>query len=227
MAKSVSSSPRRLARSLSAPAYEPALSVSQGVFHISFPSPDRVQMFSADLFSDPQGVISRRFLERAFLAPEVQSVEIEGNRRRAEISFEATATGGRDFIRKISGFFKRDDVPVNGSSPLVFPPILPESETNVVRVYRHGHVLSTWKVKHETPGRIRFQNPALHRKRELCQAIERELMSVPGSTATHQRTDGERPGLLQSAADSKHQIVEILDDDHRQIGKWGKDPDRS
>ena len=109
-------------------------------------------MFSADLFSNPLGVTSRRFLERAFLAPEVQAVEIEGDRSRAEISFRSTATGGREVIRKISGFFKRDDVPVNGSSPLVFPPILPESETNVVRVYRHGHVLSTWKVKHETPG---------------------------------------------------------------------------
>ena len=170
-------------------------------------------MFSADLFSDPQGVTSRRFIERAFLAPEVQAVEIEGNRQRAEISFEATASGGRDLIRKISGFFKRNDVPVNGSSPLVFPPILPESETNVVRVYRHGHVLSTWKVKHETPGRIRFHNPALHRKRELCQAIERELMSVTGIDS-YETSELTATILVYYNPQRivKHQIVEILDD---------------
>src|SRR5205807_2499681 len=39
---------------------------------------------------------------------------------------------------------------------------------------------SGWEVRHESPGRIRFQNERLHRRRELCQAIERELMSVLG-----------------------------------------------
>ena len=69
---------------------------------------------------------------------------------------------------------------MNGSSPLAFPPILPECASNKVRVSSYGHVLSTWKVKHETPKRVRFHNAALYRKRELCQAIERELMSVVG-----------------------------------------------
>src|SRR5262249_3242721 len=39
---------------------------------------------------------------------------------------------------------------------------------------------SGWVVQHESPGRLRLQNERLHRRRELCQAVERELMSVMG-----------------------------------------------
>jgi hypothetical protein len=52
-------------------------------------------MFSADLFANALSVTSRRFLERVFLAPEVDAVEIEGDRSRAEISFQ-TANGSRE-----------------------------------------------------------------------------------------------------------------------------------
>ena len=50
----------------------------------------------------------------------------------------------------------------------------------VVRVFRHGSLVSNWEIKHEIPGRMRLVNEALHRKRETCQVIERELMSVLG-----------------------------------------------
>ena len=50
----------------------------------------------------------------------------------------------------------------------------------VVRVFRHGSLVSNWDIKHEIPGRMRLVNEALHRKREICQVIERELMSVLG-----------------------------------------------
>ena len=39
---------------------------------------------------------------------------------------------------------------------------------------------SGWIIRHESPGRLRLQNERLHRRREVCQAIERELMSVLG-----------------------------------------------
>jgi heavy metal translocating P-type ATPase len=50
----------------------------------------------------------------------------------------------------------------------------------VVRYYRHDTVVSGWEIKRESPGRLRLKNPVLYRKVELCQAIERELMSVLG-----------------------------------------------
>lgn len=49
-----------------------------------------------------------------------------------------------------------------------------------LKLYRHGTVLSDWEVKHELPGRLRLWHAALHRKSDICQAVERELMSVLG-----------------------------------------------
>jgi Cu2+-exporting ATPase len=46
--------------------------------------------------------------------------------------------------------------------------------------YRHDLAVSDWQVKSDLPGRVRLKNPALFRKNALCQAIERELMSVLG-----------------------------------------------
>ena len=52
----------------------------------------------------------------------------------------------------------------------------------LIRVFKHGAQVSTWEVRHEIPGRMRLRNQALHRRSEVCQAIERELMSVLGVT---------------------------------------------
>ncbi len=50
----------------------------------------------------------------------------------------------------------------------------------VVRYYRYNTIVTGWQIKSELPGRLRVKNPVLFRKRPLCQAIERELMSVLG-----------------------------------------------
>ena len=49
-----------------------------------------------------------------------------------------------------------------------------------VRYYRYDSVVTGWQIKHESPGRLKLKNPVLHRKNDLCQSIERELMSVLG-----------------------------------------------
>ena len=54
------------------------------------------------------------------------------------------------------------------------------NEKGGVRYFRYGSVVTNWEVKHELPGRLRIKNPLIHRKSDLCQAIERELMSVLG-----------------------------------------------
>ncbi len=71
---------------------------------------------------------------------------------------------------------------------------------------------SEWKLLHEAPGRLRLQNDKLHRRREVCQAIERELMSVLGIDNYRTST---RTGTVLIQYDprqlSKAQVVEILD----------------
>ena len=45
---------------------------------------------------------------------------------------------------------------------------------------RRRSPVPAWQVTLDQPGRLRLKNRALYRKSELCQAIERELMSVLG-----------------------------------------------
>jgi heavy metal translocating P-type ATPase len=188
-----------------------AISATRNI-QITFPGDNRIQITSPTLFSDAYSTFSRRFIERLFLAPEVESVEIDGSKRRAEIAIRPGEAGWREQITKISRLLS-DQPSADGSSPWVLPQIIQDSKRKVVRVYRHGTMLSTWSIKHETEGRIRFQNLALHRKRDLCQAVERELMSVPGVDSYH--TNDLTASVLvyyNQRQIQKHQLIEILDE---------------
>ena len=81
-----------------------------------------------------------------------------------------------------------------------------------IRYFRHGTIVTHWEIKHELPGRLRLKNPVIHRKAELCQAIERDLMGVLGidyfktSSLTSTVLVKYDPKQL-----SRDQIVEILE----------------
>ncbi len=82
----------------------------------------------------------------------------------------------------------------------------------VVRYYRHDTVITGWTIRRENPGRIKLKNPALFRKGELCQAIERELMGILGidrystNSLTCAVVLDYDPRLL-----NRSQLIEILD----------------
>ena len=82
----------------------------------------------------------------------------------------------------------------------------------VVRYFRQDTIVTGWEVKQESPGRLKLKNPVLYRKAELCQAVERELMSVLGidkyktSTLTSTVVVDFDPREL-----TKAQVIEILD----------------
>ena len=81
-----------------------------------------------------------------------------------------------------------------------------------VRFFRYGSVVTNWEIKHEIPGRLRLKNPVIHRKAELCQAIERELMSVLG--VDYYKTSPLTSTVLVQYDPkelTRDQIIEILD----------------
>ena len=86
------------------------------------------------------------------------------------------------------------------------------NEKGQIRFFRYGSVVTNWEVKHEIPGRLRIKNSTIHRKSELCQAIERELMSVLGidSYTTNPLTS---TVLIQYDPKelTRDQIIEIID----------------
>ena len=89
---------------------------------------------------------------------------------------------------------------------------LHSDQNGIVRLYRHGPLLTCWQVKHESAGRIRLAHPALYRRKSVCQAIERELMSVLG--IDNYQTSSLRSTILIKYNPKKirrEQIIEILD----------------
>ena len=86
------------------------------------------------------------------------------------------------------------------------------NRNGVVRYSRPAVAPSGWQVKLDRPGRLRLKNPVLYRKNDLCQAIERELMTVLGvekyktSSITCSVQVDYDPREL-----TRDQVVEILD----------------
>jgi heavy metal translocating P-type ATPase len=191
----------------------PGASSARSDLRISFPRAGRIRFLSETLFSDPRGPLVRQFFERAFLAPEVDEVEVDGDSGTAEVGFRVDDGSGRASIKRISRFLAQGRPPSGASAPLVFPPDFEESKESFVRLCRHGQRFSSWAVKHEIEGRIRLQNPALARKRELCQAIERELMNTFG-VDRYSTSDLTATVLIHydPRQIQKHQIIGILDE---------------
>lgn len=119
-------------------------------------------------------------------------------------------------------YYSRNPAHANGDVPGAAPHpraqvskkpvhLIPDGD-GVVRLYRHGPLFTSWQVKHEVSGRIRLSHPSLHRRKEVCQAIERELMSVLG--VDNYKTSPLRATVLISYSPKKirrEQIIEILD----------------
>jgi heavy metal translocating P-type ATPase len=162
-------------------------------------------------FSNPQGTLTRSFVDRAFQLPEVQTVEIQGDRRWARISYHSNGAGNRKFFQKVSQLFS--GATSKAKAELIIPDKLPEVRKNTIRLHRHGNVISSWGVRHETGNRIRLHHPALHRRKGICQEIERELMNVPG-VDRYQTSDLTATVLVHYDARilRRHQLIELLDE---------------
>jgi Cu2+-exporting ATPase len=84
-----------------------------------------------------------------------------------------------------------------------------------VSASRNGSVpkpASSWKIVHELPGRLRLKHPMLYRRKEVCQGIERELMSVLGVDNYKSRpTTGSLLIKYDPRKLRKDQVLQILD----------------
>jgi Cu2+-exporting ATPase len=101
---------------------------------------------------------------------------------------------------------------VRGAMVAVAAPATARDHKGVVRYHRHDAVATGWEVKREQTGRLKLKNPVLYRKNDLCQAIERELMSVLG---IDKYTTNSILCTVQIDYDprqlTKRQVIEILD----------------
>jgi Cu2+-exporting ATPase len=98
------------------------------------------------------------------------------------------------------------------SGPSVAVLSVARNRNGVVRDSRPVVAPSGWQVKHDRPGRLRLKNSVIYRKSDLCQAIERELMTVLG---VEKYKTGSITCSVQVDYDPRElprdQMVEILD----------------
>jgi heavy metal translocating P-type ATPase len=198
---------------------------------ILFPEDGIIRVESAQMFADPDGPLCRRFVERSFQAPEIEGVLIAPAPVPAiELQFDATQRGQRQVLDHVAALLMADDEPdpalSNGevadhrpasalrAGDLEVPPAVTARDRHgVVRYHRYARRVTGWRVTSQRMGMIKLENPVLYRKAALCEAIDRELMSVLGIDRydTSARNGSARieydPRLLGPA-----QIIGILDE---------------
>ena len=183
---------------------------------IVFPDNGVIRVDSARLFAEPDGVLCRRFVASVFLAPEIDSAVIvgcgtaESVTPAVELRFDATQYSPRQVLEHVAALL--DATPCCKSGVEVPSALTARDRHGAVRYHRYGQRVTGWRVVSERVGAIKLENPVLHRKAVLCEAVERELMSVLGVDRyeTSSRTCWARieydPRQL-----SPVQIIEILD----------------
>jgi Cu2+-exporting ATPase len=207
---------------------------------VTFPAAGRIRIHSRALFTDPTNEACREFAGRVMQTTGVLSLKIHSppraNGRKssdfvpaAEVHYCTRTRTRKQAVQEIcarligdaAGNFYYDTnaadastgrrASANGNDRA--PPIhLFRDDRGVVRLYRHGPIVTSWQVKREAPGRLRLHHPALYRRKEVCQAIERELMSVLGidqystSSLTATVLIAYKPRNLR-----REQVIEILE----------------
>src|SRR5271157_3939354 len=163
-----------------------------------------------------------RFCHTSFALPDVVqriSTCLDLGREKVEdrpqIHAPATGEAGSDCHAAVesNGHAATPGTNANGSPGVSITRVSPiRNEKGQIRFFRYGSAVTNWKVMHEIPGRLRIKNSVIHRKSDLCQAIERELMSVLGvdSYKTNPLTS---TVLVQYDPKelSRDQIIEIID----------------
>lgn len=150
---------------------------------ISFPAPGTVAVHSQAMFGSPDTPLCRAFLRRVFLANEIRGATIKAAPVcRIELHFDTSRYSAKQVLWKVADCLLEDTAgsAQGDTTPVVSPMITARDRHGVVHYHRYGKLVSGWQIVSDKTGSIKLKNPVLYRKNNLCQAIERELMSVLG-----------------------------------------------
>ena len=180
---------------------------------IGLPGDGIVRIESARLFADLDSLACRRLIGRVFLATEIDRViasrTAEGVTAAIELRFDATQYSPRQVLEQLAVLLDTPSGNAGGEAP---PTATAHDRHGMIRYYRFHDRVTGWKVVSDHLGVIKLENPVLYRKAVLCEAIERELMSVLGvdryeTSSRHCRAKIEYDPRQLSPV----QIIEILD----------------
>lgn len=177
----------------------------EGVIHVEGP-----------VFAEAGSAACRQFLRCAFAVAEIDDVTLTGGRSpRAELRFSPQRGSARQILDRVARLLgaaaNPDDATPRAVAEIQIP-LIARDRRGAVRMQRHGERVSGWRVVRESLGTIKLTHPLIHRRGEVAEAIERELMSVLGvdkystNTFFSTVTIDYDPRQL-----SRSQVVEILD----------------
>ncbi len=179
---------------------------------IMFPDAGVIRIESARLFFAPDEDPCRRFLQAALRLLEIEGATLALTQTPSvDLRYDESRHRRKNVLERLASIVSGG--PADGGMPMpVAPAAAARDRHGVVRYRRYAGRITGWFAERERVGSIRLRNAVLYRKRALCDAIERELMSVLGvnrydTDAMKCRVDIEFDPRQISAA----QIVEILD----------------
>ena len=177
---------------------------------VAFPGAGVIRIESAHLFGAPDEGPCRRFLQAALRLPAIEGAWLAPNQRPyVDLQYDVSRHSRKTLLDQLASVLS-GDAEVGKPMP-VAPAAAARDHDGVVRYRRYAGRITGWFAERERVGSMRLRNPVLYRKRALCDAIERELMSVLGvsrydTDAVKCRVDIEYDPRQISAG----QLVEIL-----------------
>ena len=179
---------------------------------VVFPGAGVIRIQSVRLFAAPDDDLCRRFLQAVLLLPAIDAAIIAPMKIPCvDLCFDVGRHNRKSVLKRLASLLSGEMVE-RRKLLVVSPSVTARDRHGVVRYQRFAGRVTGWSVERERVGSIRLSNPVLYRKRSLCEAIERELMSILGinrydASAIKCRVDIEYdPRQLNIS-----QLVEILD----------------
>ena len=153
---------------------------------IQCPRPGTIRITHDHLFNGGDPQLLARFLNRVFQAQSVTGLrQIKGSHHSVELLFDPRKQSAAEVLRELAESTAKDPLTARGTNSATPPVKISPEQTardrhGALNYRRYQNLVSGWEVLIDRPGTVRMKNPVLYRKASLCEAIERELMSVLG-----------------------------------------------
>jgi heavy metal translocating P-type ATPase len=199
--------------------YDGPMAVGPGVkaesgIKVVFPAAGVIRVESARMFSYSalDGALCRRFLQVALRLPAIEDATFAPTRTPSvDLRYDVRRYRRKHVLDQLALLLCGGAADAGKPMP-VAAAATARDRHGVVRYRRYAGRITGWRAERERLGAVRLNNPLLHRKRALCDAIERELMGALGvnrydTDAVKCRVDIEfDPRRINLA-----QLVELLD----------------
>ncbi|QFY43365.1 heavy metal translocating P-type ATPase [Candidatus Methylospira mobilis] len=152
---------------------------------VSTPAEGVIRIDNAAPFTDEgHGHHVERFLQKVFTRQEISSAIIHtGNNARVDLHFDAKHFTVKQTLALLAEVLAANGSPSTDAAsalPRVAPLETAKDRHGVLHFHRYGRFVSGFQIISERVGFLKVKNPVLYRKSALCEAVERELMSVLG-----------------------------------------------